>query len=462
MADARARFGAETSTPTAVPAAEPLPFPLVTANAYRVLGLSVTASRSDIHAAVGSIKRTLKLGVQKATDWDFSWLGPVERSEGLVQHSSGQLADVGRRLTERLFWFGPPGADLAKAASDHPLTDHDRALYALCGAVVSDPTFNDDSRWTAALSAWQAAVASETYWQWMLGLEREGGFEPVANQDDVTAIRRQAVALAVAPIAEAAKAAMSSGDEALAGRALHVLQNAKLDDALEVKLENDIVGLAEAELAKLCDDICKECWGKIVREDSASNANKAPCKKAMERLNGEAIPRLERLQRIVGSDSVFAKRSRGDVADALSQIAACWTWADEIIESENALKRAKPLAEGTPVEQQIDKKLEDLKKPAQFKRDEVKPLGKAPPLHTINGIGTNLYSLGIKYPANPEWQYGTLYFVVLFIPLIPLKRYLVSPAPGGGWYFHAKIKFGIVQWLHLWFFALFVLLWLRP
>ena len=98
----------------------------------------------------------------------------------------------------------------------------------------------------------------------------------------------------------------------------------------------------------------------------------------MERLNGEAIPRLERLQRIVGKESVFAKRSRGDVADALSQIAACWTWADDMFESENALKRAKPLAEGTPVEQQIEKKLEDLKKPAQFKRDEVKSLGKGP------------------------------------------------------------------------------------
>ena len=464
MADARARFGAgdPSATTPSLPVVEPLSFPLVTGNAYRVLGLGATASRSDIHAAGGSIKRTLKLGVQKGTDWDFPWLGPVERSEGLVQHSSGQLADVGRRLTERLFWFGPPGLDPAKAASDHPLTDHDRALHALCGAVVSDPAFLDGSRWASALAAWQAAVASENYWQWMLGLEHEGGFEPVANADDVKALRRQAVALAIAPIAEAAKAAVSSGDENRAGRALHVLQNAGLDDALEMRLENDIVGLAEAELGKLCDDICKECWGKIVREDSASSANKAPCKKAMERLNGEAIPRLERLQRIVGKESVFAKRSRGDVADALSQIAACWTWADEIIESENALKRAKPLAEGTPVEQQIEKKLEDLKKPAQFKRDEVKSLGKAPPLHTVNGIGTNLYSLGIKYPANPDWQYGTLYFVVLFIPLIPLKRYLVSPAPGGGWYFHAKIKFGIVQWIHLWFFALFVLLWLRP
>jgi hypothetical protein len=62
-----------------------------------------------------------------------------------------------------------------------------------------------------------------------------------------------------------------------------------------------------------------------------------------------------------------------------------------------------------------------------------------------------LYTLATPYLPKPEWQYATVYWVVLFIPVLPIRRYLVSRAPTRGWYFHHKLSFGLCQWLHFGF-----------
>jgi hypothetical protein len=264
-------------------AAKPLSFPIVFENAYRVLGVNAGASRSDIQAAEASIKRSLKLGVAKSSEWDFPKLGPVERSAGLVQHAAGRLANVERRLIERLFWFGPSSQELAKAPSSDPSARHDRALMALSEAIRSDPTFADTALWIQAVKDWQTAVTSDDYWMWVLKLEDGGGFEPRANLGDTDKARRQAVKLATTPIVDAAKSAIAQSDEAAAGRALYILHNSGLPEELHVSMENDVVGAAEAELTALCESVCKDLREKIVRERHAVKGNRAPTALATSR-----------------------------------------------------------------------------------------------------------------------------------------------------------------------------------
>jgi hypothetical protein len=443
-------------------AAKPLSFPIVFENAYRVLGVNTAASRSDIQAAEASIKRSLKLGVAKSSEWDFPKLGPVERSAGLVQHAAGRLANVERRLVERLFGFGPSSQDLANAPSSDPSARHDRALMALGEAIRSDPTFADTARWIQAVKDWQTAVTSDDYWVWMLKLEDGGGFEPRANIGDTDKARRQAVKLAIVPIVDAAKSAIAQNDDAAAGRALYILHNSGLPEELHVSMENDVVGAAEAELTALCESVCKDLREKIVRERHAVKGNRAPTALATSRAKQEVLPKLEKLERMVGAQSIFAQRSRGDIADAMVEIAACWTWADDYVASEDLLKQAQTLAAGTPAEARVQQHIEDVKLNAALQRDGAKPIKNAPPLRTVNGIGTHLYSFGKAHPAKPEWRYATLYFVVLFIPLFPIKRYLVTPQGSDSWIFHTAVRFGIPQWIHLWVFVLSVLLFFRP
>jgi hypothetical protein len=126
------------------------------------------------------------------------------------------------------------------------------------------------------------------------------------------------------------------------------------------------------------------------------------------------------------------------------------------------LKQAQTLAAGTPAEARVQQHIQDVKLNASLQRDGAKPIKNAPPLRTVNGIGTHLYSFGKAPPANPDWRYATLYFVVLFIPLFPIKRYLVTPSGPNSWIFHTAVRFGIPQWIHLWVFVLLVLLFFRP
>jgi hypothetical protein len=455
---ATTRSAADAKPPAPPP--PPLAFPLAQDNCFRISGLPTSASRSELQTAAASFRRAMKLGVAKGTDWDLPWLGRLERSEGSLQNASGRLADVERRLTDRLFWFGARTADLVRLGPaavpslppphpNSPEYNHDVALLGLLHAGVADPTFLDGARWQGVIAAWHQAVSADGYWSAVLEQDQRGGFEPAADLDDVVMLRRRAVELGLAAIVAAAKSDAAGGGEAVVGRILAILRTAPIENERRFTIENEIIGPLEEAIIRVCGEIRTECRSKIKHEDTAAAANKPICLTATQRLQSEILPRLARLERIAGKDAVYAQRSRGEVAQSFAEIAACWTWADDFVYSEDMLKRAQAMAVGTPAQGQIQEQAGKVAKPAQLQRDKVKAVKNAPSLHTINGVGTALYSLGVKYPPNPELQLATLYFVFLFIPIIPLKRYLVRPAPGGGWYFHASLRFGIVQWVHL-------------
>lgn len=69
---------------------------------------------------------------------------------------------------------------------------------------------------------------------------------------------------------------------------------------------------------------------------------------------------------------------------------------------------------------------------------EMKPVSKAPSLHTVNGIGTMVYG---RRDYDPETGTCVLtqWLTVIFIPLIPIAAYRVADAAGGGWYFLGRV-----------------------
>ena len=107
----------QTATPAPPAAVAPLPatlpMPAVQDNAFRICGIPATASAAELHDAAASIRRDLRLSSARASDWDFPWLGPVERTVGSLQQATGHLANVEQRLVERVFWFGPTAAKAA-------------------------------------------------------------------------------------------------------------------------------------------------------------------------------------------------------------------------------------------------------------------------------------------------------------------------------------------------------------
>lgn len=74
-------------------------------NAFRVLGLLTNAGTKDIVARAEEIKAKKSVDVHDVYEYDFPWLGPLDRSEENISSAVQRLEDPVRRIKQELSWF---------------------------------------------------------------------------------------------------------------------------------------------------------------------------------------------------------------------------------------------------------------------------------------------------------------------------------------------------------------------
>ena len=74
-------------------------------NAFRILGLQPNVSMTEIIQRVNEIKVKVSLGMDVTYDYDFPWMGPLDRREENVLNALQRLENPIMRLKEELFWF---------------------------------------------------------------------------------------------------------------------------------------------------------------------------------------------------------------------------------------------------------------------------------------------------------------------------------------------------------------------
>ena len=74
-------------------------------NPFRILGLSGNASEREIRKRVRTLTRLAEVGRSKEVDFDFPFLGRVERSLDAIRQAASQIEQGQERLTHSLFWF---------------------------------------------------------------------------------------------------------------------------------------------------------------------------------------------------------------------------------------------------------------------------------------------------------------------------------------------------------------------
>ncbi len=75
----------------------------------------------------------------------------------------------------------------------------------------------------------------------------------------------------------------------------------------------------------------------------------------------------------------------------------------------------------------------------------LEPIEGGPGLQTFNGIGT--YLAGTQEKAPDGTYISTLFFMLVFVPLWPIRQYLVAQAEGGGWFFLGGVP---LSTMHRW------------
>ena len=79
---------------------------------------------------------------------------------------------------------------------------------------------------------------------------------------------------------------------------------------------------------------------------------------------------------------------------------------------------------------------------------DMAPIASAPRLYSVSMVGTRLYGKR-DYDSHTESFVATLYFVVLFIPIIPLACYRVIQRGDDRWSFLGKVRFSNKEYSHL-------------
>jgi len=74
-------------------------------NAFRILGLQPNVSMHEIMKRVNEIKVKISLGMEIVYEYDFPWMGKLDRNEHSVINALQRLENPILRLKEEIFWF---------------------------------------------------------------------------------------------------------------------------------------------------------------------------------------------------------------------------------------------------------------------------------------------------------------------------------------------------------------------
>ena len=109
-------------------------------------------------------------------------------------------------------------------------------------------------------------------------------------------------------------------------------------------------------------------------------------------------------------------------------------------ELERALQRRRASEFDPLLAQKLDAMLRN-------RRLFVQPMTGTPTLFTVNGVGTMLYGRGAYDPSDATY-FATLWLTVLFVPLVPLRQYLIRYAGPNEYQFIGKVALsGPLRWL---------------
>ncbi|MEO7717654.1 MAG: hypothetical protein ABIY70_15760 [Capsulimonas sp.] len=109
-----------------------------------------------------------------------------------------------------------------------------------------------------------------------------------------------------------------------------------------------------------------------------------------------------------------------------------------------------------PASPENPKKWRKSKSPKQ-RTNRLNPVDRIPVRFTLIGCGSKLRQEG-PYEVRPAWRYATLYITLLFIPVMPIQRYVISDMSPSGCVFQGYAPFSPWHKLHL-TFGLALLLW---
>jgi len=113
-------------------------------NAFRILGLEPDTSMKQIVHRVNEIKVKKSLGMDVVYDYDFMWMGPLDRSESSVINALQRIENPVARLREEIFWFWFD-TNCDKQAIDYLIQNNRQVAHNTWKTLVASDTLDKKS-----------------------------------------------------------------------------------------------------------------------------------------------------------------------------------------------------------------------------------------------------------------------------------------------------------------------------
>jgi hypothetical protein len=426
-------------------------FRYITDNPYRLLGVRSSSSYRELRQCAGAAAKRAAVGLSGAAALEAAFgADEMPRCADLVH----ALANNPREGTiYRLFWpFAyerPNGADGTLADLERVLTDgtrrdtfHEIQVRFLRAWFDFEIRAEPDTV-GVALDAFAALYDSTEADDYLTRLLQSDGESAEDAYDVLVAAQTQVICYLLGTVCRRAIEQWEAGEVSVAVRLLETAIHSRFqDDEIDRALAAVVAVAGDRERAWI-EDLAKrfEGWSpeqgpydptevEKLRQLAVLVRGRVPAADLWLEAGEERVAQVAGAMRAYAIDLANEKSDHEGARRIIDQVAALplpAEWEEQVVED---------LA-----------RLDEILKDRTAWKD-VKPTRSAPWLVTFNGTGFAAYG-GAPFTPRPGWCIATYYFVVFFIPILPIARYLVSDALGGGRYFHGRLPLSRWNKYHL-------------
>jgi len=421
-------------------------------NAFRILGLSVTASNRDIARRVEELQTFIVIGQVPNYNTDLLWISKFDRNEETIKKALQVLEHPKTRLLHLLSWFWV-------------LDDYDnQAIDALDKKLVDK-----------ALFLWNAAAQQEKNIYYVKNLATLELILSIQGSDSdynhlINGIKLWAEFASSEHLPHIInnfslnKSTKINESEIIntIGKVLNLSAKRFFDKCVKGN-QIDKIGhffntLKESKMPPKLLDFIKEEYVRLLSEKIDSLCNKLSKEdNDFEQLYSETITFFEAVipyyEQIKQTGDLYIIESYGDKIGGLILDRAIYygNKTTQWQKSKNLFEMAETTIVGQFLKDRFEKNLEITTKNIQQEKvfGKIKTIESAPNWgNSFYGIGTALYGHA-NYDTISNSYEVTKYFTVLAIPIIPLARYRVIKLGDNYYSFLGKVPFRIFDKIHL-------------
>jgi len=419
-------------------------------NAFRILGLSVTASRRDIIRRVEEMQTLMTIGKTPYYHSDISWIGEFHRNEESVKRALQVLENPNTKLVHLLSWFwvidkhdnlaidALNNGDIDKAVNIWSATarkkdsHHKKNLATLEQILAHWEIDSDCQHLNSCIKYW--AELTSTYLISHLIEKLDQGLSENVTKIEVNKCIGESLIQITMPLFERW---VDECQPEKIGQFFADLSKSGLPQKVITYIRDDYVKPLAEKIEKMCSELSEE-------EDDH------------EQIYTETKAFYESVslyfEQISQADDIFLIESYGDEIGKIILDRAIlygnntlqWQKSTELCEL------AETFISGTLLRERFEESFKIVTDNIEKKKiwGNLKQIKKAPFNDTFYGIGTTLYGRS-NYDSNSGTYDTTRYFVIFGIPIIPIARYRVAYSGDNYIKYFGKVPFRPFDKWHL-------------